>query len=721
MMDTTIQSARTPEDFADTRLGVQFVMHFNGLLKSFQLYPPGHTMLQQIMAKAYLEISRITAEKHRIQLHIFENKLYVFNQCLSGMSIPGVENVLRELQRRGIRQVMLHEQATAEEYQILIRLLMTSELELEVNGGAQEFMLQNNVQHIEVVEYFVPHTVSVDEGQLTELCSGKIFEFFVEDDRPPLSREELYQLYLAAQNPPLIVAFIREAIRVLHTVKKSPSTAIQLVLRLLGKMRDCIVAARLAEDQELRTLLCGVILAFDRATLYELLVLNAENELIRFAGALEYALQQLGPANIAVMISQQLNRENASQVMQSVVSVLSRLCKDGQALAAFLTVLKEKLDDSGFSESEAIVNQLAASFATQSIPDGDPTMALGSISTVEQEEIARGLESLKTITVNPAALQEWIRDYDLEFNYDFILRDLLNPDLAPDLFQKVLAELTERLQVTLENGIFIQAAVMVDFLAALVVADSAYSEAQKATTRESLHQIPSALWEKMILNAIDQRDSAGQELCFSQLRQLTGDSFFGRGLRLYLHEPAATRSQRLKTLLQQNMTQALQGNIEKLPVMETAAANRMLDLFELSPDGPINDSLWELTFHEDRQVAQRALKVSAQVRNAGSVVLLLEALNHPTLILRRLAIELLAQYKQENVALRLAGIALTDDRSLAVEINLQLRLSALESLKKIDEHLFRETLRILQKRRRFLFFAAEHQSIQAYIKKEMRK
>jgi hypothetical protein len=719
-MDPPLQPTLVPEQLTETRLGIQFIIQFNGFFKAIQLYPPGHTMLQQIMEKSFRELAGIMAVKHQIQLRVFENKLYILEQCLSGAAAPGVDNLLREMQRRGIRQITLAEAATRDDLQILVRLLTTPEEELEMIGGAQEFMLQNGAQHIELVEYCNSNSLGINETQLFELLDSELMHFLVTEGPSLLSREELYNLYTITQNPILSVVLLREAVRVLRA-KGSALPPTQIILQLLRKLKDSFTMAAVANEQELSVLLRNIILAFDTTTLYELLVINADDDLIRFSEALEHALQELGSGKIAGMIGQQFSQGNTDSTLQHVETILDRLCIDRTSFAAFLPALKEKLKIAGVSENDTLTNQLSNVFSAQQAREGDTDLALGSISTTEQAEIARDLESLREVIIDPALSIEWIRDYDMESNYDLVIHDILNSELSPALFKKLLGELMGRLQIAIENQHYSQALATTNFLMEITAPEKVLTTEQKEAAGEILGGVPSALWEKLTLNELAQRNPQAQQEFFDQMRHLLADAFLGIGLRLYLRENIAARSQTLQLLLRNNLIRALQVYDEKLSLEKTAGANRMLDLFELCPDEPINEYLWELTFHEDRQVAQHALKVIAQLRTSESGAYLLQALGHPTLILRRLAIELLAQFKREDIALRIARIARGEDEALVAEIALQLRLSAFDSLKRLDEVLFQETLRILRKRRRFFFFAAEHKSILAYTRKEMRR
>ncbi|MCM8814263.1 MAG: HEAT repeat domain-containing protein [Candidatus Omnitrophica bacterium] len=726
MGDVTInpvpQPAKKADNPADVRLASHFVGQFMGLLKGVQLYPPGHSMLQQIIEKFFSELLVLIKEKQQIILRIFENKLHAFDICLNSAQVAGAETLVRELQKRSIRQIIIEQTVSLSDIHALMCVLTTPEETVESVGGAREFMLQNGAEHIDVVEYYVRRSRGSDAAELAELRESDIFRFLIEDPGPVLSREQLRRLYATARHPSLCVELLKAAVGCLREEKKSPLAEDKLILQLLGKIQNVLHDAQFSEEKELRMIVRDIILAFEKRDLLELLLFNQEDEFLAQTGVFEQAVAAIGSESLAELVSEKIVKsEKVATLLDHVKKLLGRFFLDRKKLAGFLPVFKEKLTDAGGKGSGPLFMEICDAFSGGFSLEQDEELSMGTISAAEQSDILQGLEALKSVTNDRTALQARVSSYDTAVQMSFVVQEFLRTAGSKEFFQLSLNELIDYLRIFLEKDAFGRGLELVEFLAQMADPESVTPIERKKCIINSPNKINTALWEKLVRHALSQEDDEALGVLLKQLFMLLTDNFLGIVLKSYLREEIVARNAPVKELLRQHLKAAMCSYDGKLRDESAAGTNRFIDLFQSCSGDVALPYLWEITFHADRPLAQRALTLIAHSRAADAVSFLFRALEHPHKALRVAAVELMARFNYPDITSRVALIALGEDTCLKKEdTDVPLRLAALQSLKKLNPNQFREVLVELQQRKKIFFLPAEDKAILEVVREQLK-
>jgi len=674
-------------DHAETKLANQFAANLFGMLKAVHLYPKGHQMLLQVVEKFFNYMNWVLAEKQMATLRIFENNLYIFDHRIDPERIAGTEQFIEELQKRYIRQVIFEPPVTISDLSALSEALGTEPENIASLGGASVILEKNGGKNIKIIEYYSRRHVSLDEERLLNLTNSEIFRFFTNEEMHELSKEHTHFLYELLKESALVCALVKVAAQFIIREQKPDLSESRLILRILNKIRKAITSMELSEEKEIRTILKDLISAFEDEELFSLVYEGPDDEILKYTEAATYLSGQLSTEKTAELITRKLEESKQdSSVITHTKNVLSRLFLDRAAFLNFLPVLKENLQTSipDSEQAEGILNDLCSAFAPGFSLEEDAELALGTISDEEKKDIVFGLNILKTVHLDREALQLDLVSFDLDLAYLPVLKTILCQESAPENFQRILRKIIQEAQNSLQKDNMQQSKKILFFLTEQLQASSQFSDECKNITVETASGIPDILIDKLLINLLFEADDQQAKKTFATLMPLFRDKLLSLMVKMYAHEEDMPKVDLVREIILEHYKPGaikIDANLKNEPYSNVL---RIIELLQHIKSDEVLPLIWQITYHENTALAERALKIIANTQTSQGLMLLLSVITHPNVPLRLEGIDLLGNFRYKQVRDALIPVARGQTGLEDESLNANLRMQALRSITKID-------------------------------------
>ncbi len=723
-MSRDTKKAKNDFNSADVKIASQFAGNLFGMLKAVHLYPKGHQMLLQVLEKFFNYLNYILAEKQIATIRIFENKLYVLDVCLPQEKPPGIESFIEELQKRYIRQITFNLGITITDITALIEVLNTDPEALAKAGGASVKLSQAGAQAIKLIEYYYRRHARVDQERLLALSSSEIFRFFT-DKMTSLNSEQAHVLYDLLKEPGIISALMKVAAQYKLRDENCELTESQIILNIINRIKASMTEHAISEEEEIQVILQDVVSAFNTADLMSLVFDNPDDETLNYTNAMESLSKTISQETAAQLITDKIrtaSKKNAS-IIAHTKKVLGRLFIDRKSFLSFLPIFKEKLQNSlAQPKVKEIVNEVCAAFAPGfSFEDGEE-LALGTISDMEFKDIVEGLNILKTVHPDKVELERNINEFNIDEARWCILKHLLAAEGDQDLFTNLLSKLVALTENMLRQDRWDCSKTMFNFLQEQASSESELPQEHKQLIIDSVQKLPPLLLEKLTINILFESGANQMKKHFEELFLLLGEKLISLLVKIYAREENLPQAKLVRDMIFEHYTPNTFKMDMDLQKELTPNVMRIIDLLQAIKNEDILPLLWEITFHENAILAQRALKLIAIRGSDAALSILLKTLEHPQLHMQIAGIEYLSSYRLKKVSAALVPIARGQTSSNLDEAAINdLRISALKSLLLIDQALARALLLELRAKKRWFFFPIEPKPLRAFAKEQLRK
>lgn len=709
---------------ADLKIASQFAGNFFGMLKAVHLYPKGHQMLLQVLEKFFDYLNYILAERQIATIRIFQGKLYVLDICLPHDKPPGIESFIEELQKRYIRQITFNLGITITDITALIEVLNTDPAALAETGGASVKLAQTGAQAIKFIEYYYRRHATVDQERLLALTNSEIFRFFT-DEMTALNAEQTHILYDLLKEPAIISALMKVAAQFMLRDEKCKLNESQLILNIIHRIKAGMGKHSISEQEEIQIILQDVVAAFDPADLMGLLFENPDDEMLTYTNAMGTLSKTVSKETTAQLITDKIrsaSKENVS-IIAHTKKILGRLFMDRKSFLNFLPLFKEKLQNSlAKPKVKEVVNEVCASFAPGFSFDDGEEMALGAISDMEFKDIVEGLNILKTVHPDKVEIENNILAFSSFPSHLCILRHLLITETELDFFTNTLSKLSEITQSMLREERWEDSKTMLKFFQKQASTTSELPEKNKNLIKDTMQKIPDLLLEKLMTNILFESDQDQIKTYCEELFLLLGEKLIAILVKIYAREDNLPQEKLVKEMIHQHYTPNIFTSNMVLQTKLSPYVMRIIDLLQVIKSEDTLPLLWDITFHENPILAQRALKLIAIRGSDAALVMLLKTLHHPQIHMQIAGIEYLGSYRMTQVRDALVPIARgKTDSSLDETAILDLRFSALKSLLLLDKLIAKTLLNEIRAKKRWLFFPIEPKSLRIFAKEQLKK
>ncbi|MFH1094076.1 MAG: hypothetical protein V1739_08025 [Candidatus Omnitrophota bacterium] len=709
---------------AELKIASQFAGNLFGMLKAVQLYPKGHQMLLQVLEKFFNYLNYILAERQIAVIRIFESKLYALDICLPHDKPPGIESFVEELQKRYIRQITFHMGITLTDITALIEVLNAKPEDLSKEGGASIKLARAGARATKLIEYYYRRHTTVDQERLLTLANSEIFRFFT-DTMASLSIEQARVLYDLLKEPGIISALMKVAAQCKLRDEKCELTESQIILNIINRIKAGMNKHVISEEEELQVILQDVVATFDSKDLMDLIFENPDDEILNYTNAFESLSKMVSQETTAELITEKINaasKDNVS-IIAPAKKVIGRLFADRKSFLSFLPIFKEKLQKSlSLPKVKEIVNEVCAAFSPGfSFEDGED-LALGTISAVEFQDIEEGLNILKTVHPDKAELEKTIMESSIDDAYLCILKHLLATANNRDLFKNTLIKLVALTESTLREDRWDSSKAMFDFFQKQASSKSGIPQEYKHLLVDTLQSVPVLLLEKLTINIMF--ESTGEQIkkSFEELFLLLGEKLISLLVKIYAREENLPQARLVRDIIVGHYTPNTFKMDMDIQKELTPNVMRLIDLLQIIKSEDTLPLLWDITFHENAILAQRALKLIAIRGSDNALTLLLKTLEHPQLHIQIAGIEYMGSYHLKKVSDALTPIARGQTQSTLDEAaSIDLRMSALKSLLFQDSSLAKTLLLELRAKKRWLIFPIEPKALRAFAKEHLRK
>ena len=707
---------------ADHKAAVQLLSSFTGLLKAVPLYPKGHQILLQIIEKFYGVLQKMLSERPLVVIRIFENKVFVNDADVSPDTVQGGQDFVQTLQRRYIRQIMLAAGATLTDVSALVNVLTSSPEDVAGQGGAAAMLIQSATQTVRIIEYYVRRHADFSQEQLINITHGEVFHFFV-DDTAQLTHDQALSLYEMMKDPRLMSELTRIAGH--YATRAEPGGTVDpgTMLRILEKIRATLSQYEFSEEKELKEMNRAVIAQYDPETMFSLLYEHPDDPQLETVASKDKAAGLFKPDELAELMSNKVKADPANrEVIGHVKKVLERLFLDRQSLMVFLPLFKERLEAvAPQQQARKMLNEVCAAFAPGFSLEEELELALGTANAQEQQVLVEGLQALKSVTIDRQELQGAAQAYPSQRDHGLILQALLSPEQSPEVFGSVMRRLYRLLLEYLEKDDQASSSGLFDFFVRQMGTEGSWKNQHKELVREMLAELPEQLLERFLVEMLCAFDPQKVRRFLSEMTMVLGRKLISLVLKTYTREeqvPNRDVLQEYLCLQQETGLMVLDAGVRQ---ETSASAGRILDLLQYMQTDSVLPLLWELTFHEDIILAQRALKIIADRNNDASRQMLLKSLNHTQPRVRLEAIELLAKYRHPDVIAVLTQMAFPEGPPSDDNAVIQRRCAALTSLGKLDPERAKGVLRQILQRKKLVFIPLEPKSLRQFAREQLRR
>ncbi len=717
------QEAKNNFNPTEVKIASQFAGNLFGMLKAVHLYPKGHQMLLQVLEKFFNYLNYILAEKQIATIRIFQSKLYVLDICLSHDKLPGAEQFIEELQKRYIRQITFNLGITITDITAFIEVLNTDPETLSKEGGASVKLAEGGAQAIKLIEYYYRKHSTVDQERLLTLSNSEIFHFFT-DKITALNSEHTRILYDLLKEPGMISALIKVAAQYTLRDENCDVSESQIILNIISKIKTVMTEHSVSEEEEIQLILQDVVSSFEAKDLISLIFDNPDNQTLNYTKAMESLSKNVSLETTAQIITEKIRSasKDTKNIIEHTKKVLGRLFIDRKSFLNFLPIFKEKLQKS-FAKSEAkeIVNEICDAFAPGfSFKDGEE-LALGTISDIEFKDISEGLNILKTVHPDRLELEKNIREFNIDKTRLCILKHLLATEDDGEFFKNILNKLLNLTENMLRNDRLDAAKSTLNFLQKQLYSDSNLFNEHKQLILDTAQKIPTLLIKKLTINILFKSNTENIKKYLEELFSLFGEKLISLLIKIYTQEENIPQAKLVKNMIVEHYTPNAFMIGTDLKKETTPNVMRIFDLLQAIKNENTLPLLWDITFHENAILAQRALKLIAIRGSNTALSMLLKTLHHPQLHMQIAAIEYLGCYRLKEVSDALVPIARgqLNFKFDAAAVN-DLRISALKSLLLIDSALAKKLLIELLAKKRWLFFPIEPKSLRVFAKEKLK-
>jgi hypothetical protein len=715
------QTSNTKKDHnpQDIKLAQALAGSLFGMLKGVHLYPKGHQMLSQVVKKFYSQVKEVLEQKQIAVFRIFENNLFVLDVKLESAKAPGIEDFIEQMQKRYIRQIIFNPSTTLTDIDCLVDLFNIDPDQIFPLGGASLILSQKGAQGIRILEYYARKHSTLDQDRLLTLTNSIIFRFFTDDSLQTLDTEQTHFLYELLQESALICELIKIAAQ--YILRQSTEmTETQLILKILNKIKNAMTALELSEAEEIKIILKDLISSFNNEELFEMVFENPDAEILTYTEAADHLSATMDPARTAeLMVKKISDSGNDASIIAHTKNVLSRLFIDRTAFLNFLPAFKQNLqihlDKS--DKTSSILNDICSAFAPGFSLEDDVELALGTITSEEKNDIADGLEVLKTVHIEKEKLKKHIEEYPGTAGHIEIIQELLRYPHAAELFRILLEKFMKISRGILQGNDHAQALAIFDFFAFALSSKSALENEQKMLISEEMVNISDVLIEKTTLEVLKKYDETKTMHFLVTLNSLFGARFIRLIIRLYAQKGDLPQAHIVKqVILTNHSSEALKLDFD-LSKQPTNSVVRTIDLLQQIENDDILPALWMVLFHENVILAQRTIKIIAQRKSHAALSVLLRCLEHPNIALRIVSIEYLDKFRYKEVRSALAAIA-RGEKGLGPDekLNNDMRIASLKSLSSLDKAFTIKILDEILAKKKFLFFPIENKELRGFAK-----
>lgn len=707
---------------AELKLASQLVIGFLGLLKASALYPQGHQMLLQVIEKFYSALKQILAQKLTISFKIFKNKLFVFEEYINQEKIPAVETLIQEMQKRYIRQIIFNMDVAVKEIALLVDLLKTDPKIITDLGGAELTLSQRGAQHVQITEYYYRRHTELNQERLIDLIHSEIFSFFTTPDAAPLNNEQIRSFYELIKEPQLMFALLKVAAHSLIREGKTQLSENQLVLQMLKKIKQTIASLGIFEEHEIKSLLHDILASDKEEGLFNLLFEYPEDEIIDYAQIPERLSSLLNPQKLAQLMAAKIagSKQDLTMITHAK-QVLHKLFLNRQMLLSFLPALKEKLKENFPSPTKAenIFNDICSAFGSKLSITDDVELALGTISETESSGIEFGLEVLKSVQIEKEKLEQSIAQFSFETSYLYILQTIISQEQDAVVFQFLLNKLVQILKGCLENVVQETTKQIISFLSHQLLPEEGLNPGHNQYILNAFDGLSLSLFEKGILVIISDLRAEEAKKFLEQAQQLLKDRLVPVLIKIYLSPDPVPHQELLKKIISSGFNPQFFKFDTPLHKEQSAKLTKILELLQKIQSAEALPLLWEITFHEDLLLAQRALSILADNNPDRAIAFILKAANHPNIQLRFSNLALMSRFKQEEIIAKLYNIAAGHEKTNDQNVDIESRIIAIKSLSQLEVALAKQSLFEIINKKRFLFLPVEPKRLRQFAKEQV--
>ena len=655
---------------------------------------------------------------------MFENDLFVSTLCVDPEKNTGVKDFVEELQKRYIRQIIFNPGTSITDITLLVDLLNTEPEAVSDQDGAALILLKNGAKDISIIEYYSPRHLTLDQETLINLTNSDIFRFFIDDEVKELNPEQARALYELLKTPNLTCELIKIAAQYLIREEKTQLSENKIIPKILKKIKQTTLAMEISEEKEVRDILRDILTSFDQEKLFDIAFENPEDQILEYTQILSLLPRLLGPEQTAELLAKKVStEEHGPENIAQAKQVLGKLFTSRQGFLSFLPLLKDELSTKirEMLNVDRVFNELSTAYAATLALDDDVELSLGALSTTERSDIVDGLNTMKTVLIDIEKIKESVTAFKLDPSYIQILQALLKAEPALDVFQKVLNKLISVLGDYLEKDDFAHSQESLAFLIEQVSPNSSLKPEYSTRIINSPNKLPSPLMEKFIIKAIFKMPPDEAQTFLRGLFSLLKEKLPSMLVKIYVHQDQdAPHKEFLQQVLRSEYSSAILRFDGDLRTEPSANVTKIIGLFQGIQGDGVLPLLWEISFHEDLILAQRALKMIAERHSNKSVELLLKATRHSNVPLRFLSIEHLSRYKYKDVISRLALIARGEEPAANSNATIEIRSTAIGSLLKLDQALAKKILLEILNKKLLFVFPLEPKKLRLFAKEQLR-
>ncbi|MFH2137687.1 MAG: HEAT repeat domain-containing protein [Candidatus Omnitrophota bacterium] len=716
-MDEKKLSFKEKENPARAKIAGQFAANFLGLLKAISLYPKGHQMLVQVAEKFYIHLEQLLTEFKTLTLQIYANNIYLLDQCIHAEKAPGIEAFMEDLQKRYIRQIVFSQGVSVPDLTTLLDILGADPKDIIERGGAEAMLANASSKNIHIIEYYSRRHIDFKEDDLLAIINSRLFRFFVDDQIKILTYEQTLQLYDFLKNSILMCELLKAAFKFITEEPQAEAAESQTILKILKKINPLMLEAGLSEHAEMKHIVYDIIFSFDKERCFTLASDDPNDSLLEYAGVLPDIPSRIEVGDIADLTAKKLAKNPEDDHV--IISIKTFLCKifiSRSAFLAFLPAFKKKLGENIPSEDKAhaLLNDICSAFGAGFAVDDDVVLALGTVTSTDNEAIVTGLNLLRTVHLDIQEVTQQVENFDIDTGRLLILTAVISAEDDPALLEIFLRTLIDLLTDSIKTDNPSRNSLIVEFLA---------QQTQKRT----------AAANKLIINAIKTLpDILLETLIISSLTTLTPDSavtFLGHLavlfekqltailIQLYISNDSIPHQDIICKVISDSGILDFDRDLRNEP---SKNLTRIVDLLGHIRSYKVLPLLWEVTFHEDIILALRALKILAEHKSHDAFKFIIKALTHPNVQLAMASIDHLALFKTQESAGHLAAIARGRELTGNPEMALTMRLMAIRSLSQIDHEQTKQVLRSILKNRRFLIIPIEPKKLRLFAAEQLK-
>jgi hypothetical protein len=457
----------------------------------------------------------------------------------------------------------------------------------------------------------------------------------------------------------------------------------------------------------------------------DLIFNNPDHETLHYAKAMDSLSKIISEETAAEFITDKIrlsSGKDLTSIIANTKKILGRLFLDRKAFLSFLPVFKEKLQNSlSKPKAKDIVNEVCASFAP-GFSFEDEELALGTISELEFKDIVDGLNTLKTVHPDKPTIEKEILDFNADESRLCILKYLLVQNIKLDLFRNILGKLIASTENMLRKDNLDYGKEMLGFFQEQISAESDLDKECKQLIIEAAGKLPALLLEKIVINILSSHEEDVVRNNFEELFLLLGETLIALLVKIYAREENLPHAKVVREMIFNHYTPNIFNLNIDLKKELTQNVMRIIDLLQTIKSEDTLPLLWDITFHENAILAQRALKLIAIRGSDAALSLLLKTLEHPQLHMQIAGIEYLGSYRTEKVKNILIPIARGQIQSDFDEAAIKdLRISALRSIMFLDEAAAKKLLVEVRSKRRLLIIPVEPKPLRVFAKEQLKR